>query len=220
MVAAFATFLLYFVLTVSLSYFFSGARFWEVLLSERMVFSIQLSILVATVAMGLAMLLAIPTAYALSRYDFFGKTLIDTSLELPMIVSPAAIGAMLLIFFNTPLGEWDEPFSALHEAMRRELWLLLKTLQQQYGITILIVTHDMEEVFFLADSVTFIARGLVVQSGDKQPVCRCPNNVEAAKFFGVQNLISAEVVDIAADRAELFCPCLGRTLQVEIIGGF
>ena len=36
----------------------------------------------------------------------------------------------------------DEPFSALHEAMRRELWLLLKALQQQYGITILIVTHD------------------------------------------------------------------------------
>lgn len=106
LVASFATFLLYFVLTVSLAYFFSGARFWEVLLSERMVFSIQLSILVATVAMGLAMLLAVPTAYALSRYDFFGKMLIDTSLELPMIVSPAAIGAMLLIFFNTPLGEW------------------------------------------------------------------------------------------------------------------
>ncbi|MDT8900343.1 ABC transporter permease [Anaeroselena agilis] len=106
MVAVSATFLLYFVLTVSLAYFFSGTRFWEVLLSERMVFSIQLSILAATVSMGLAMLLAVPTAYALSRYEFFGKTLIDTMLELPMIVSPAAIGAMLLIFFNTPIGEW------------------------------------------------------------------------------------------------------------------
>jgi molybdate transport system permease protein len=105
-VAAFATFLLYFVLTMSLAYFFSGFRFWEVLLSERMLYSIQLSILAATISMGLAMLLAVPTAYALSRYEFFGKTLIDTVLELPMIVSPAAIGAMLLIFFNTPLGEW------------------------------------------------------------------------------------------------------------------
>lgn len=104
--AAFTTFLLYFVLIVSLAYFFSGARFWEVLLSERMLFSIRLSILAATIAMGMAMLLAVPTAYALSRYEFFGKTLIDTLLELPMIVSPAAIGAMLLIFFNTPPGEW------------------------------------------------------------------------------------------------------------------
>lgn len=104
--AAFTTFLMYFLLMASLAYFFSGERFWEVLLSERMLFSIRLSIMAATIAMGLAMLLAVPTAYALSRYDFFGKTLIDTLLELPMIVSPAAIGAMLLIFFNTPLGEW------------------------------------------------------------------------------------------------------------------
>lgn len=106
MAAVSATFLIYFVLTMSLAYFFSGARFWEVILSGRMLYSIQLSILAATVSMGLAMLLAVPTAYALSRYKFFGKTLIDTVLELPMIVSPAAIGAMLLIFFNTPLGEW------------------------------------------------------------------------------------------------------------------
>ncbi len=104
--AAFTTFLIYFTLTASLAWFFSGDRFWEVLWSERMLFSIRLSLVVATVAMLLAMLLAVPTAYALSRYDFWGKTLIDTVLELPMIVSPAAIGAMLLIFFTTPVGEW------------------------------------------------------------------------------------------------------------------
>lgn len=108
----------------------------------------------------------------------------------------------------------DEPFSALHEAMRKELWLLLKTLQQQYGITILIVTHDMEEAFFLADSVTFISRGSVVQSGNKHHVYQCPKNTEAAKFFGVQNLFSAEVVDIMADKVKLFCPSLGTTLHV------
>lgn len=107
----------------------------------------------------------------------------------------------------------DEPFSALHEAMRKELWLLLKTLQQQYGITILIVTHDMEEAFFLADSVTFIARGSVVQSGDKLQVYRYPHNVEAAKFFGVQNLFSAKVANISADKVKLFCPCLGNVLH-------
>lgn len=109
----------------------------------------------------------------------------------------------------------DEPFSALHEAMRKELWLLLKTLQQQYGITVLIVTHDMEEAFILADSVTFIARGTMVQSGDKQQVYRCPVNVEAAKFFGVQNLFPAEVVDLTPDSLNLFCPSLGIVLQAD-----
>ncbi|NLI12264.1 ABC transporter ATP-binding protein [Pelotomaculum propionicicum] len=109
----------------------------------------------------------------------------------------------------------DEPFSALHEAMRKELWLLLKTLQQQYGITILIVTHDMEEAFLLADSVTFIARGVVVQSSEKQQVYSCPANVETAKFFGVQNLFPAEVVAHKSDSLALFCPGLGIVLQAN-----
>jgi len=108
----------------------------------------------------------------------------------------------------------DEPFSALHEAMRRELWLLLKTLQQQYGITILIVTHDMEEAFFLANSVTFIAGGKIIQSGEKVEVYRHPVNVEAAKFFGIQNLFPAEVTDESSERVTLTCPALGTILQV------
>jgi ABC-type Fe3+/spermidine/putrescine transport system ATPase subunit len=114
---------------------------------------------------------------------------------------------------GTKLLLLDEPFSALHEAMRKEMWLLLKTLQQQYGITVLIVTHDMEEAFFLADSVTFIAGGSVVQSGEKHHVYRAPRNVEAAKFFGVQNLFSAEVVELMSGRATLFCPGLETTLE-------
>ncbi|MEM2788045.1 MAG: ABC transporter permease subunit, partial [Archaeoglobaceae archaeon] len=36
--------------------------------------------------------------------QFFGKDVIDTLLELPMIVSPVALGAMILILSNTPLG--------------------------------------------------------------------------------------------------------------------
>ncbi len=107
----------------------------------------------------------------------------------------------------------DEPFSALHEAMRRELWILLKTLQQQYGITILIVTHDMEEAFFLADSVTFIAGGKMIQSGEKATVYQYPVNVKAAKFFGVQNLFPAEIISRSNEQMELACPALGLTLQ-------
>jgi len=59
----------------------------------------------ATGATLLSVILALPAAFALSRYNFFGKNLIDTLLELPMVVSPAALGAMLLIFFNSPAGK-------------------------------------------------------------------------------------------------------------------
>lgn len=65
-----------------------------------------MSLIAATVATILSLIIALPSAYALSRFDFKGRHIIDTLLELPMIVSPAALGATLLIFFNNPLGVW------------------------------------------------------------------------------------------------------------------
>ncbi len=106
------TFAIYALLIVSLFYFFRGETLWQTLLSERTLFSIRLSIITATISTLLSVLIAIPSAFALSRYDFPGKRAVDTILELPMIVSPAALGAMLLIFFNNPLGLWIQDHGA------------------------------------------------------------------------------------------------------------
>jgi len=104
--AALAVLTLYAALIVSLGWFLDGDTLRATLLSERTLFSINLSLLAATLATGLALLLAIPAAYALSRFDFWGREAVETVLEFPIIVSPAALGAILLIFFNNPLGEW------------------------------------------------------------------------------------------------------------------
>lgn len=103
---AVSLFALYAGLVLSLFYFYKGSLFVQTLASERTFFAIKISLVAATVATFLSLLLALPSAYALSRYDFKGRNVIDTILELPMIVSPAALGAMLLIFFNNPLGIW------------------------------------------------------------------------------------------------------------------
>ncbi|MBI5966808.1 MAG: ABC transporter permease [Deltaproteobacteria bacterium] len=102
--AALVLFLFYAVLILSLLTFFEGKGFWEVLRAPDTLFSIRLSLLAATLAMLLAVALGLPAAYALSRASFPGKKLVDTFLELPMIMSPIALGAALLIFFNTPFG--------------------------------------------------------------------------------------------------------------------
>jgi molybdate transport system permease protein len=99
-----AVFLFYAGLILSLFYFYKGSLFFELLFSERTLFSVRLSLFTATVATLLSIFVAIPSAYALSRFRFFGREIIDTALELPMIVSPVALGAMILIFFNTPAG--------------------------------------------------------------------------------------------------------------------
>lgn len=73
--------------------------------SAEILFSLKLSLLTATAASLLAVLFSIPVAYLLSRHDFPGKSVCDTILDLPIVLSPIALGAMLLIFFNTPVGE-------------------------------------------------------------------------------------------------------------------
>lgn len=103
-IAAFLLFLFYVTLILSLLTFFARKTFYEVLCSADTLFSIRLSLITATLAMLLAVIIAWPAAYALSRFSFRGKRLIDTFLELPMIMSPVALGATLLIFFNTKIG--------------------------------------------------------------------------------------------------------------------
>lgn len=105
-ISALAVLMVYGTLILSLAYFFDGRTMLAALLSARTRFAIQLSLISATLATGLAMLIAIPAAYGLSRHRFPGRQAVDTILEFPLIVSPAALGAIILIFFINPLGEW------------------------------------------------------------------------------------------------------------------
>lgn len=103
--AAIGLFAFYLGLIFSLFYFVEVEKFWEAFLNPYTLFSIRLSLTAATIATVFAILIGLPSAYALSRYEFVGKRVIDTFLEIPMIVSPIALGASFLIFFNTPLGK-------------------------------------------------------------------------------------------------------------------
>jgi molybdate transport system permease protein len=105
-IAALLVLLLYGGLIVSLGWFLRLPTLRETLGSSRTLFSIRLSLVGATIAALFAILLAVPAAYGLSRYRFRCRELADTILEFPIIVSPAALGAILLIFFNNPFGEW------------------------------------------------------------------------------------------------------------------
>ncbi len=105
-VCALAVLAVYALLILSLFYFFDGAAILTALASKRVLFSIQLSLVAATIAAGLALAVAVPAAYALSRYEFRGREAVDAILEFPLIVSPAALGAIILIFFSNPVGTW------------------------------------------------------------------------------------------------------------------
>lgn len=141
---SFFTFTVYAGLIISLFYFFSPERFFTTITSERALFSIRLSILAATLATGLALILAIPTAYALSRFSFKGKQLVDILLEFPMFVSPAALGAMILIFFNNPLGIW------IQDHVRQFVFTFYGVVLAQFitvlGVSVRLVKTALDEI--------------------------------------------------------------------------
>ena len=83
----------------------------------------------------------------------------------------------------------DEPFSALDNRLKKELWLFLKRIQKEFDLPILLVTHDLEEVRFLADSVTVLIDGKIHQRGLPKDIIDHPKTVEVARYTGMHNIL-------------------------------
>ena len=60
---------------------------------------------------------------------------------------------------------FDEPFSNLDIELRRELRMLVKRIHEQYDTTIVFVTHELQEAFFLADRIAVISGGIIEDVG-------------------------------------------------------
>ncbi len=106
-VSLFLLFVLIFYLCafVSPAIFVEPWRLANAFLSEEVRFAFYLSIFTATCSTLISIIVGVPVAYALSRLDFRGKSLIEGFLDVPAAVPPIALGVMLLIFFSrNPLG--------------------------------------------------------------------------------------------------------------------
>ncbi len=106
----------------------------------------------------------------------------------------------------------DEPLSALHEGMKKELWLLIKELQRKYDLTILMISHDMEETCFLSDSISVMIDGTIHQSDLREKVFNMPATQSVAEFFGIKNIFKAEIIKTNGDFVTLYCPKLSSKL--------
>lgn len=78
----------------------------EAFSEPALIHSIKLSIITSVASTLLSLLVAIPAGYVLSRRQFPGYFLIDTILDLPIVLPPLVMGLCVLIFFNTAVGRW------------------------------------------------------------------------------------------------------------------
>lgn len=87
----------------------------------------------------------------------------------------------------------DEPLAALDFRLRRSMQVELKRIQQEVGITFLLVTHDQDEAMSLSDRIAVMNGGRLEQVGPPQELYETPTTSFVAKFLGTGNLMAATV---------------------------
>ncbi|WP_456432510.1 ABC transporter ATP-binding protein [Nitratifractor sp.] len=105
----------------------------------------------------------------------------------------------------------DEPFGALDRPLRRELWELTRFLVETFDTAVVLVTHDLEEAFTLADTISILIDGQIRQSGTKEELFRRPASEAVARYLGIVNIFDARVADGKGRIVEI--PALGIRLQ-------
>jgi molybdate transport system permease protein len=76
--------------------------------SPEIKYAIKLSLISCSITAILSLWVAVPLAYLLARTQFPGKLLVDTLLDIPIVLPPLVIGLSLLILFQTRIGKFFE----------------------------------------------------------------------------------------------------------------
>src|SRR5688500_1585857 len=85
----------------------------------------------------------------------------------------------------------DEPFGALDAKIREELRRTIRQVQRELKITTVLVTHDQEEAFALADRIGVMNLGRLLEAGKPDELYATPATRFVATFLGAANLLLA-----------------------------
>ncbi|MFJ4684303.1 methionine ABC transporter ATP-binding protein [Streptomyces sp. NPDC088789] len=116
----------------------------------------------------------------------------------------------------------DEATSALDPETTRSILGLLRDLNQQLGLTVLLITHEMDVVKSVCDSVALMDRGRIVESGTVSELLATPGSELAAALFPVGGDASADdrtVLDVTFHGEAATQPVisqLARTYNIDI----
>ena len=83
----------------------------------------------------------------------------------------------------------DEPFGALDAKIREELRRTIRQIQQELGVTTILVTHDQDEAFAMADRIGVMHQGRLLEVGSPDDLYARPRTRFVATFLGAANLL-------------------------------
>ena len=87
----------------------------------------------------------------------------------------------------------DEPTQGLDAPLKIEFYEILRQIRADFKTPMLLVTHDLDECFELADEMLVVHAGKIIQSGAPRKILDQPATVEVARLLGRFNLIPGEI---------------------------
>jgi putrescine transport system ATP-binding protein len=108
----------------------------------------------------------------------------------------------------------DEPLAALDKKLREHTQFELANIQDQLGVTFVVVTHDQEEAMTLSTRIAVMNEGRFTQIGTPAEIYEHPVNRFTAGFVGKINMFEAVVEGCGEGRLEVRCDELAPRIAV------
>jgi len=102
----------------------------------------------------------------------------------------------------------------VREKLRRDL----KLIHERFPITIILVTHDLEEAFMMGSSIAVVNNGAVEQFGRSEDVFYRPITRNVARFVGTRNIFSGSIGSVSGGIVTLRSPATGELRAVAGAG--
>lgn len=109
----------------------------------------------------------------------------------------------------------DEPLAALDKKLREHTQFELVNLQEQLGVTFMVVTHDQEEAMTLATRIGVMNAGEIVQVGTPKEIYEYPSSKFVAEFIGNVNMFQGQLVEDEPDHVRIASPEMQGTIYVD-----
>jgi len=97
----------------------------------------------------------------------------------------------------------DEPLAALDKKLRERTQFELMNIQDELGITFVVVTHDQEEAMTLSTRIAVMESGRFEQVGTPKEIYRAPANQFVAEFVGRNNILAGKVKSVDGGTARI-----------------
>lgn len=113
----------------------------------------------------------------------------------------------------------DEPAQGLDIVLRRELHAVLRRVRQQFGLPMILITHDISEALSLGDALFLFSQGRIVQHGPARATFENPRSAEAARLMGVGAVLTGMVQELSEPPGRTVIACAGKRLQTGFLSG-